>query len=177
MYILSASSMSEIAACPPLLLLMKLQPYHLAPPLPPPVSNSSCLLVQCQPIFQLLYRTTVLFKVLCCRIKNVFLIFLCLFFIYHLCVVLCLLSHFSRIRLFATPWTIARQAPLSMGFPRVSLQPRDQTCVSCIGRWILKPLSRQESRTSDKNPQYKPSVRDGEKRKHLQPATPSLATA
>ena len=24
----------------------------------------------------------------------------------------------SRIRLFATPWTVARHAPLSMGFPR-----------------------------------------------------------
>ena len=24
----------------------------------------------------------------------------------------------SRVRLFATPWTIARQAPLSMGFPK-----------------------------------------------------------
>ena len=23
-----------------------------------------------------------------------------------------------RVRLFATPWTVARQAPLSMGFPR-----------------------------------------------------------
>ena len=25
---------------------------------------------------------------------------------------------FSRVQLFATPWTVARQAPLSMGFPR-----------------------------------------------------------
>ena len=24
----------------------------------------------------------------------------------------------SRVQLFATPWTVARQAPLSMGFPR-----------------------------------------------------------
>ena len=29
-----------------------------------------------------------------------------------------LLSRFSRVRLFATPWTVARQAPLSMGFSR-----------------------------------------------------------
>ena len=29
-----------------------------------------------------------------------------------------MLSHFSRVRLFATPWTAARQAPLSMGFSR-----------------------------------------------------------
>ena len=25
---------------------------------------------------------------------------------------------FSHVRLFATPWTVARQAPLSVGFPR-----------------------------------------------------------
>ena len=28
----------------------------------------------------------------------------------------CVLSH---VQLFATPWTVARQAPLSMGFPRL----------------------------------------------------------
>ena len=28
------------------------------------------------------------------------------------------LSHFSRVQLFAAPWTVARQAPLSMGFYR-----------------------------------------------------------
>ena len=30
----------------------------------------------------------------------------------------CVLSHFSRVRLFATPWTVAHQAPLSLGFSR-----------------------------------------------------------
>ena len=30
----------------------------------------------------------------------------------------CMLSSFSRVRLFATPWTVACQAPLSMGFSR-----------------------------------------------------------
>ena len=30
----------------------------------------------------------------------------------------CMLHHFSRVRLSATPWTVARQAPLSMGFSR-----------------------------------------------------------
>ena len=30
----------------------------------------------------------------------------------------CVLSHFSCIQLFATPWTVAPQAPLSMGFSR-----------------------------------------------------------
>ena len=29
-----------------------------------------------------------------------------------------MLSYLSRVRLFATPWTAARQAPLSMGFSR-----------------------------------------------------------
>ena len=60
----------------------------------------------------------------------------------------CLLSFLSRVRLFATPWTVARQTPLSMGFssqeywsglpfhapppPRTSSQPRGWNCVSCI---------------------------------------------
>ena len=30
----------------------------------------------------------------------------------------CVLSHFCRVRLFAIPWTVAHQAPLSMGFSR-----------------------------------------------------------
>ena len=29
-----------------------------------------------------------------------------------------MLSHFSHFRVFLTPWTVARQAPLSMGFSR-----------------------------------------------------------
>ena len=28
------------------------------------------------------------------------------------------LSHFSRVRVFVTPWTVAHQVPLSLGFPR-----------------------------------------------------------
>ena len=31
---------------------------------------------------------------------------------------MCTLSRFSRARLFATPWTVASQAPLSVGFSR-----------------------------------------------------------
>ena len=55
-------------------------------------------------------------------------------------------------RLFVTPWTAARQAPLSMGFhrqeywvpisfPRGSSQPRDLSCIPCIGRQILSIAS------------------------------------
>ena len=53
-----------------------------------------------------------------------------------------------------TPWTVACQAPLSMGFPKArilewvanffsrgSSQTREQTQVSCIDRWILQRLS------------------------------------
>ena len=63
------------------------------------------------------------------------------------------LSHFHHVRLFATLWTIARQAPLSMGIlqarilewvampsSRGSSQPRDWThisYVSCIDSLIL----------------------------------------
>ena len=59
----------------------------------------------------------------------------------------------SRVWLFATPWTVAYQAPLSIGFPRQeywsglpfptpggSSQSRNRThisCISCIGRQIL----------------------------------------
>ena len=31
---------------------------------------------------------------------------------------LCMLSHFSCVQLFVTPWTVAHQAPLSMGLSR-----------------------------------------------------------
>ena len=56
----------------------------------------------------------------------------------------------SIVQLFVTPWIIAHQAPLSMGTLQArilewvvmpssggSSQLRDQTCVSCIGRWVL----------------------------------------
>ena len=55
----------------------------------------------------------------------------------------------SRVRLFLTPWTVAHQAPLCIGFPRQehwsviisfsrgSFWPRDQTGISCNGSEIL----------------------------------------
>ena len=65
---------------------------------------------------------------------------------------LCVLSSFSHVQLSATLWTVARQAPLSMGFSRQktgvgchallrgSSALGDQThvsCISCISRWVL----------------------------------------
>ena len=36
----------------------------------------------------------------------------------YVCVCVCVLNHFSCVQLFVTPWTVAHQAPLSMGFSR-----------------------------------------------------------
>ena len=56
----------------------------------------------------------------------------------------CMLSCFNCARLFATPWTVAHQAPVHgifqarilkwvvMPCSRGSFQPRDQTCIFCI---------------------------------------------
>ena len=60
----------------------------------------------------------------------------------------CVLSHFSSVWLFATPWAVACQAPLSMGVSRQGLpflssgdlsNPRIEPACSipCIGRQVL----------------------------------------
>ena len=77
-------------------------------------------------------------------------VFLSVFLLFLRCLKVKSLSH---VRLFATPWTEAHQAPLSTGillarilewaaisFSRGSSQPRDQTrisYISCISRWVL----------------------------------------
>ena len=70
----------------------------------------------------------------------------------------CVLSHFSRVRLFATLWTVAHHAPLSMGFsrqecwsglpclplgdlPDPGIKSRSPN-ISCIGRWVLAPAGK-----------------------------------
>ena len=67
---------------------------------------------------------------------------------------LLLLSRFSRVRLFATPWTAAYQAPPSMGFARqecwsgchcllrVSLLPNFKSCLSAVQPLSECPQSR-----------------------------------
>ena len=50
-------------------------------------------------------------------------------------------SHFSQVQLFGTPWTIACQTPLSMGF----LQAR-------ILEWVTMPSSRRSSQPGDRTP-------------------------
>ena len=62
--------------------------------------------------------------------------------------------HLNRVGLFATPRTGARQAPLSMGFPRSLLDPEIQPAspAFCFGRQVLfhkrhlgSPVSKQLS--------------------------------
>ena len=48
----------------------------------------------------------------------------------------CMLSHFSCVRLCATLWTLAHQAPLSMGFSRLE--------------WVARPSSRGSSQIRDR---------------------------
>ena len=52
----------------------------------------------------------------------------------------CVCAVLNRAQLFATPWTVACQDPLSRG----SSQPRDWTCVSCIagGYFTIEPPGR-----------------------------------
>ena len=42
----------------------------------------------------------------------------CVYIYIYICVCMCVLSRFSHVRLFATPWTVAHQVPLCMGFSR-----------------------------------------------------------
>ena len=66
----------------PLLLLMILQLCHLPPPLPPPVSDSSCLFTPCQPLYD--SCTALLYFSRSYKIKTVLFIF-CLLFMSYLC--------------------------------------------------------------------------------------------
>ena len=61
-------------------------------------------------------------------------------------VCVCAPSHFSHVQLFVTLWTVARQAPLSMGFSRQGYWsrwlhsppgdfPNPGLTYTCIGRW------------------------------------------
>ena len=76
----------------------------------------------------------------------------------------CMPTHFSHVQLFGTQWTVACQAPLSMGIlqarilewvamphSRGSSQPSIQTPVSYIsyiGRQVLTTSTTQEALTS-----------------------------
>ena len=77
------------------------------------------------------------------------------------CMCACMLSHFSRVQLFVTPWTVAHQAPLSLGIPQEKNwnglpcpPPGDRPnkgikpaslMSSCIGRQAVYPWHHLES--------------------------------
>ena len=74
---------------------------------------------------------------------------------YRMNICMCMLSCFSCVWLFSTPWTVACQVPLSMGILQARIleraaapssggafRPRDGSdvsYVSCICRWVLMP--------------------------------------
>ena len=87
---------------------------------------------------------------------------LCLSFPIFACC--CVLSHFSHVQLFVTPWTVAHQAPLSMGFSRREYQsglpclpPAD---LSSPGIRPWSPALQAYSLPSD--PQRKPIFKQGQ---------------
>ena len=73
----------------------------------------------------------------------------------------CMLSPFSRVLLFVTPWTVTCQSPLSMRIlqarilewisihsSRGSSWPRDQTRISCLLHWQVASLRLEPSMQS-----------------------------
>ncbi|KAB0381454.1 hypothetical protein FD755_009238 [Muntiacus reevesi] len=77
----STSGTNATATCPHLLLMITLQLYHLPPPLPPPVRNSSCLLTRCQPL-SASYCTVLIYFSRFCTIRLKRMSFLCVFLYY-----------------------------------------------------------------------------------------------
>ena len=66
-----------------------------------------------------------------------------------LCVCVCMLSPCSHVQLFATPWTVAPQAPLSMGILQTSI----------LG-WIAMPSSRSSRLWDQTHVSYVPTLAD-----------------
>ena len=71
----------------------------------------------------------------------------------YVCISLaCMLSHFSCVLLFATPWTVACQAPLSMGFSRQEYwsglpcpPPTDLPTPGIKPTWVMSPALQGDS--------------------------------
>ena len=124
----------EIAACPP----SPVADHPSTPPSPVSSPSSSLELVffvhwSLAPVCQLLLCTTVLFKVLYYKLKNVFFIFVLVFdvlFVYSV-------QSLSCVWLFATPWTTARQASLSITNPRSPPKPMSIESVMPSNHLIL----------------------------------------
>ena len=118
---------AKIAAFSHLLWLAIFQPYHLPLPFPPPVRNASCLFIQCQP---LLYCTSILFKVVYSKIKNVFIIFCVCLFTYQPCVMEKEMATPSSVLAWRTPGTGEPG-----GLPSVGLTESDTTEATQRQQW------------------------------------------
>ena len=81
-HVASTSCVMKLQLLLGLLLLMILQRYYLPLPLTPPVDSFLPVHSMPAPVCQLLYCTTVLFKVLYCMILNILFF---MFFMYYLC--------------------------------------------------------------------------------------------
>jgi len=99
------------------LLLTILQLCPLPPPLPLPVSHPSCLFTWCQPLYASCFTVLLLYFSRCCTIRVKTFYFLC-FYVLHVKSIMCVSRSLSHVSLFETPWTVAHQAPLSMGLTR-----------------------------------------------------------
>ena len=75
----------------------------------------------------------------------------------------CTLSRFSHIQLFATPWTIAHQAPLS-GISQARIL--EWVAVSFSNKNVYKSFSTMLDRLEKEHQKNKERERDGEVRKH-----------
>ena len=84
MWIPSMSGVSETAACPPSPITDDTSLYRLPPPLYPPISNSSSLFTQCQPLYAICCTIPALlyFSRYCTvSLKMFSLVFVCLVFL------------------------------------------------------------------------------------------------
>ena len=106
----------------------------------------------------------------------------------HRCVRACVLSSFSCVWLFVTSWTVALQAPLSMGILQVrilkwvtmpssrgSSWPRDQTCVSAsVGRlFTTEPTGKPILTSASNNFKFwSPLYLEGRERPGIHPDQP-----
>ena len=96
----------------------------------------------------------------------------------------CVLSRCSVVSdSFATPWTVAYEAPLFLGFSRLQywsashsllqgiFPARDRTCISCIGRQADSLLLSHLGNPEDQLPDFTPQLHQH----HLQDRTPCLS--
>ena len=90
------------------------------------------------------FNTFIILSFLCAIPTCVFLLLLCICIAIIHIIDFYVLSRFSPVWLFTTPWTVLPARILeriTISSSRWSSWPRDGICISCIGKWILYHLS------------------------------------